>query len=160
MAVIRPVLHSLTLFDFQKSSSLLIGKMAATICYWDIRGLAQPIRLLLEYTATPYEDKKLACGPAPDFDKSCWLDIKVQPGAGLSQPALLHRRGCQAHPDQCYPQAKCEDPGSIQAFLYPDSRCAFINLDTGADPMDNIFFLSRTKKVDKLVYKALTVGRP
>uniref|UniRef100_A0A7S4IF88 glutathione transferase n=1 Tax=Prymnesium polylepis TaxID=72548 RepID=A0A7S4IF88_9EUKA len=49
---------------------------AVTVAYWAIRGLAQPIRLLLEYTGTPYTDKKYEQGPAPDFDKSCWFDVK------------------------------------------------------------------------------------
>ncbi|XP_040574939.1 glutathione S-transferase Mu 3 [Lepeophtheirus salmonis] len=48
----------------------------AVLAYWDIRGLAQPIRLLLEYTGEDYEEKKYSCGPAPDFDKSSWLAIK------------------------------------------------------------------------------------
>jgi len=47
-----------------------------TLAYWAIRGLAQPIRLLLEYTGTPYADKRFEQGPAPDFDKSCWFDVK------------------------------------------------------------------------------------
>lgn len=46
------------------------------LAYWNIRGLAQPIRLLLEYTGEKYVDKKFECGPAPDYDKSCWFDIK------------------------------------------------------------------------------------
>lgn len=46
------------------------------IAYWAIRGLAQPIRLLLEYTGQPYTDKKYEQGPPPDFDKSCWFDVK------------------------------------------------------------------------------------
>lgn len=50
--------------------------MAPVLAYWDIRGLAQPIRLLLEYTGTEFEDKFYKCGPAPDYDKSCWFDIK------------------------------------------------------------------------------------
>eukprot|EP00088_Acartia_fossae_P060098 TRINITY_DN7188_c0_g1_i1.p1 TRINITY_DN7188_c0_g1~~TRINITY_DN7188_c0_g1_i1.p1 ORF type:complete len:220 (+),score=47.98 TRINITY_DN7188_c0_g1_i1:50-709(+) len=58
----------------------------ATLCYWDIRGLAQPIRLLLEYTGTEYEDKQLSCGPAPDYDKSCWFDNKFK--LGLDFPNL------------------------------------------------------------------------
>ena len=37
-------------------------------------------RLLLEYTGSEYEDKKLSCGPAPDFDKSCWFDHKFKLG--------------------------------------------------------------------------------
>ncbi|XP_037079986.1 glutathione S-transferase Mu 5-like [Pollicipes pollicipes] len=44
--------------------------------YWNIRGLAQPIRLLLEYTGEKFEDKKYQCGPPPDYDKSCWFDVK------------------------------------------------------------------------------------
>jgi len=50
--------------------------MTMKLAYWDIRGLAQPIRLLLEYTDTKYEDKFYVCGEAPNFDKSCWFDEK------------------------------------------------------------------------------------
>lgn len=42
--------------------------------------LAQPIRLLLEYTGTEYEEKIYDCGPAPDYDKSCWFDVKFTLG--------------------------------------------------------------------------------
>ena len=56
------------------------------LCYWDIRGLAQPVRLLLAYTGTEYEDKLLSCGPAPDYDKSCWFDNKFS--FGLDFPNL------------------------------------------------------------------------
>ena len=38
--------------------------------------LAQPIRMLLEHTGTEYKEKQYKCGPAPDFDKSCWFEIK------------------------------------------------------------------------------------
>uniref|UniRef100_UPI00398F367B glutathione S-transferase Mu 1-like isoform X2 n=1 Tax=Pristiophorus japonicus TaxID=55135 RepID=UPI00398F367B len=48
--------------------------------------LAQPIRLLLEYTGTEYEDKLYSCGEAPDFEKSCWLDVKLK--LGLDFPNL------------------------------------------------------------------------
>ncbi|KAK2851302.1 hypothetical protein Q5P01_007578 [Channa striata] len=54
--------------------------MSAILAYWDIRGLAQPIRLLLEYTGTKYEDKYYVCGEAPNYDKSCWFDIKDKLG--------------------------------------------------------------------------------
>eukprot|EP00092_Neocalanus_flemingeri_P082036 GFUD01102596.1.p1 GENE.GFUD01102596.1~~GFUD01102596.1.p1 ORF type:complete len:219 (-),score=69.17 GFUD01102596.1:63-719(-) len=50
------------------------------LCYWDIRGLAQPIRLLLNYTGTEFEDRMMSCGPAPGFDKSCWFDNKFSLG--------------------------------------------------------------------------------
>jgi glutathione S-transferase len=44
--------------------------------YWAIRGLAQPIRLLLEYVQVPYEEKRYEQGPAPSFDKTCWFEVK------------------------------------------------------------------------------------
>uniref|UniRef100_A0A3P9A8H7 glutathione transferase n=1 Tax=Esox lucius TaxID=8010 RepID=A0A3P9A8H7_ESOLU len=50
--------------------------MTMKLAYWDIRGLAQPIRLLLEYTGTKYEEKFYTCGEAPNYDKSCWFDEK------------------------------------------------------------------------------------
>ena len=56
------------------------------LCYWDIRGLAQPIRLLLVHTGTDFEDKMLSCGPGPGFDKSCWFDNKYS--FGLDFPNL------------------------------------------------------------------------
>jgi hypothetical protein len=38
---------------------------------------AQPIRLLLEYTGTEYEDRHLSCGSALDpRQNSCWTSIK------------------------------------------------------------------------------------
>jgi len=41
--------------------------MAPTLGYWNIRGLAQPIRLLLAYTGTEYDDKRYS-------DPSEWFD--------------------------------------------------------------------------------------
>ncbi|XP_012323503.2 glutathione S-transferase Mu 3 isoform X2 [Aotus nancymaae] len=52
-------------------SSMVLG-------YWDIRGLAHAIRLLLEFTDTPYEEKRYTCGEAPDYDRSQWLDVKFK----------------------------------------------------------------------------------
>lgn len=46
--------------------------------YWDIRGLAHAIRMLLEYTDTSYEEKRYTCGEAPDYDRSQWLDAKFK----------------------------------------------------------------------------------
>lgn len=50
--------------------------MAPVLGYWNIRGLAQPIRLLLGYTETDFEDKHYVCGPPPDYDRSSWLNEK------------------------------------------------------------------------------------
>merc|ERR1712136_498010 len=66
--------------------NLYITMSVPVLAYWDIRGLAQPIRLLLAYTETKYEDKYYVCGPAPTFDKSCWFDIKSS--LGLDFPNL------------------------------------------------------------------------
>jgi len=52
--------------------------------YWDIRGLAAPIRLLLAYSGQPWEDKLYVTGPAPTFDKSGWFAEK--PNLGLDFP--------------------------------------------------------------------------
>uniref|UniRef100_A0A3P8U2L0 Glutathione S-transferase n=1 Tax=Amphiprion percula TaxID=161767 RepID=A0A3P8U2L0_AMPPE len=53
--------------------------MPMELAYWDIRGLAQPIRLLREYTGTEY-GQAFSCGEAPDYDKSCWFGIKDKLG--------------------------------------------------------------------------------
>ncbi|KFO22829.1 glutathione S-transferase Mu 1 [Fukomys damarensis] len=60
--------------------------MPATLGYWDIRGLAHAIRLLLEYTDTSYEEKRYTMGDAPDYDRSQWLNEKFK--LGLDFPNL------------------------------------------------------------------------
>ncbi|XP_068589232.1 glutathione S-transferase Mu 3-like [Cebidichthys violaceus] len=54
--------------------------MTMKLAYWDIRGLAQPARLLLEYTGSKYENKFYVCGEAPGYDKKCWFDVKDKLG--------------------------------------------------------------------------------
>ena len=44
------------------------------LAYWDIRGLAAPIRLMLEYLGKPYENR-LMIMPKPD-----WLEYKTSLG--------------------------------------------------------------------------------
>ncbi|XP_053943535.1 glutathione S-transferase 2-like [Cuculus canorus] len=60
--------------------------MVLTLGYWDIRGLAHAIRLLLEYTETPYQERLYRPGPAPDFDRSDWTNEKEK--LGLDFPNL------------------------------------------------------------------------
>ena len=48
--------------------------------YWNIRGVAQPIRHLLAYKQVEYENKLYVCGPAPDFDTSSWFNEKFTLG--------------------------------------------------------------------------------
>ncbi|XP_004582211.2 glutathione S-transferase Mu 1 [Ochotona princeps] len=60
--------------------------MPMTLGYWDIRGLAHTVRLLLEYTDTSYEEKIYSMGDAPDYDRSQWLSEKFK--LGLDFPNL------------------------------------------------------------------------
>ncbi|XP_061266889.1 glutathione S-transferase Mu 1-like isoform X1 [Bos javanicus] len=60
--------------------------MPMILGYWDIRGLAHAIRLLLEYTESNYEEKKYTMGDAPDYDRSQWLSEKFT--LGLDFPNL------------------------------------------------------------------------
>ncbi|CAH6779542.1 glutathione S-transferase Y1 [Phodopus roborovskii] len=60
--------------------------MPMILGYWNVRGLTHPIRLLLEYTDTSYEEKRYTMGDAPDFDRSQWLNEKFK--LGLDFPNL------------------------------------------------------------------------
>ncbi|XP_005338154.2 glutathione S-transferase Mu 2 [Ictidomys tridecemlineatus] len=60
--------------------------MPMILGYWDVRGLTNPIRLLLQYTDTSYEEKRYTMGDAPDYDRSQWLDEKFK--LGLDFPNL------------------------------------------------------------------------
>ncbi|KAM6218735.1 glutathione S-transferase Mu 1 [Rhynchocyon petersi] len=60
--------------------------MVMTLGYWDLRGMAHAIRLLLEYTDSKYEEKKYTLGDAPDYDRSQWLNEKFK--LGLDFPNL------------------------------------------------------------------------
>ncbi|XP_072853585.2 glutathione S-transferase Mu 1-like isoform X2 [Pogona vitticeps] len=81
--------------------------MGIILGYWDIRGLAHAIRLLLEYTETPYEDKQYGVGGEarksetrpdviqtrfgpltidPEYDISQWTSVKEK--LGLDFPNL------------------------------------------------------------------------
>lgn len=48
--------------------------MAPIFAYWDIRGLAQPIRILLNYLGVEFEDKMYKVGP--DMSREDWLKEK------------------------------------------------------------------------------------
>ncbi|KAM3618010.1 uncharacterized protein V6R79_014031 [Siganus canaliculatus] len=60
--------------------------MPVTLGYWDLRGIAHAIRLLLEYTGTKYDEKFYTLGDAPDYDRSSWLNEKFK--LGLDFPNL------------------------------------------------------------------------
>ncbi|XFF98650.1 hypothetical protein AB1E19_002275 [Capra hircus] len=66
--------------------SVITCTMPVILGYWDIRGLAHAIRLLLEYTDTNYEERQYSMGDAPDYDRSQWLNEKFK--LGLEFPNL------------------------------------------------------------------------
>ena len=47
-----------------------------TLGYWKIRGLAEPIRLLLHYLSIEYKEVLYEFGPAPDFSGDSWFGVK------------------------------------------------------------------------------------
>jgi len=67
----------------EKKEGIILG-------YWKIRGLAQPIRLLLEYQNVPYSDKYYVCGGPPNFDRGQWLSEKTQIGINFSEFAIFN----------------------------------------------------------------------
>uniref|UniRef100_A0A452QBQ5 GST N-terminal domain-containing protein n=1 Tax=Ursus americanus TaxID=9643 RepID=A0A452QBQ5_URSAM len=66
--------------------------MVMILGYWDIRGLAHTIRLLLEYTDSHYEEKKYTMGDAPDYDRSQWLNEKFKLGLDFPNVGRQKRR--------------------------------------------------------------------
>ena len=67
-----PNLEIVIFYLFSDSSIILKMKL----CYWKCRGLAHPIRLLLEYCEEECEYATLECGKAPFFDKKNWYENK------------------------------------------------------------------------------------
>ncbi|KAL8611775.1 hypothetical protein ACOMHN_009457 [Nucella lapillus] len=56
------------------------------LAYWKIRGLAQPIRLMLNYVGQEFEDIQYEQGEAPDYSRDAW--DKVKDSLGLDFPNL------------------------------------------------------------------------
>ncbi|VUZ50764.1 unnamed protein product, partial [Hymenolepis diminuta] len=52
--------------------------MAHILAYWDFRGRAEPIRLLLRYLGVDFEEKLYRFGPAPEYDREEWFDEKFK----------------------------------------------------------------------------------
>ena len=62
------------------------AKLSVILGYWNIRGLAQPIRLLLKYSGTDFDDKRYTQGDGPDFSREEWTSVKST--LGLDFPNL------------------------------------------------------------------------
>ncbi|XP_059153766.1 glutathione S-transferase Mu 4-like isoform X2 [Physella acuta] len=60
--------------------------MPSRLGYWAIRGLAQPIRLLLTYVGEDFNDDRYVQGDGPTFSRDEWM--KVKNTLGLDFPNL------------------------------------------------------------------------
>ena len=60
--------------------------MSVQIGYWNIRGLAAGMRYMMKYMGQEYEMVGYQQGEAPDYDSSCWKDVKFT--LGLEFPNL------------------------------------------------------------------------
>jgi glutathione S-transferase len=67
-------------------SQATTDKNQIVIGYWAIRGLAEPARLALHYTKTPYTDKMYVQGDGPEYSREEWLSEKQN--LGLDFPNL------------------------------------------------------------------------
>ena len=84
---------------YAKNPPILLG-------YWKIRGLAQPLRYLLEYTEHPYQDVMYEQGDAPNYSVECWTSVKNT--LGLDFPSIPYLI------DQ---DTKLTDPYAIMIYL-------------------------------------------
>jgi hypothetical protein len=57
--------------------------------YWAIRGLAEPARLVLHYTKTPYTEKMYVQGEGPEYSREEWLSEKQKIGLGKSKFIII-----------------------------------------------------------------------
>ena len=60
--------------------------------YWKIRGLAQPIRLMLGYADVDFEDKMYEVTDGPEFSRDAWFKEKFT--LGINNPRGWDGRGC------------------------------------------------------------------
>ncbi|KAA0198916.1 Glutathione S-Transferase Sigma 3 [Hyalella azteca] len=108
--------------------------MAPVLAYWDIRGLAQPIRLLLEYTGTKFEDKYYVCGEAPNYDKSCWFDLPyyIDGSVRLTESGAILRYIARQH-DLLGKTEEEKYRTDLLECVLNDFRKTFVSLCYGAD---------------------------
>ena len=77
-----------------------------TLGYWAIRGLASQIRYQMVYLGIDYAEVLYEQGDAPDYDRSCWIDVKDK--LGLRFPNL---------PYFVDGESRLTDPSAIMKFI-------------------------------------------
>ncbi len=85
--------------QYSKNTPIQLG-------YWKIRGLAHPIRYLLEYTEHPYQDVMYEQGDSPNYSVECWTSVKNT--LDLDFPSI---------PYLIDSQTKLTDPYAIMVYL-------------------------------------------
>eukprot|EP01006_Ploeotia_vitrea_P057560 TRINITY_DN68190_c2_g1_i1.p1 TRINITY_DN68190_c2_g1~~TRINITY_DN68190_c2_g1_i1.p1 ORF type:complete len:240 (+),score=115.38 TRINITY_DN68190_c2_g1_i1:51-770(+) len=59
--------------------------------YWAIRGLANPIRMMLEWAGADWEDELYVQGDGPEFSREEWNSVKYKQGLDFTNlPYLKH----------------------------------------------------------------------
>eukprot|EP00826_Nyctotherus_ovalis_P029653 TRINITY_DN2349_c1_g1_i3.p1 TRINITY_DN2349_c1_g1~~TRINITY_DN2349_c1_g1_i3.p1 ORF type:complete len:230 (+),score=55.65 TRINITY_DN2349_c1_g1_i3:209-898(+) len=53
-----------------------MDKEPVILGYWDIRGLAEPIRMLMQHLGINYKDVTYEAGPAPEYSRDAWFKVK------------------------------------------------------------------------------------
>jgi len=153
----------IVLFFFVTCFSLRMSvdppKQDVLLGYWKIRGLAQPIRFLLEYTATPYQEKLYELGDAPSFDRSAWLHEKSSLGMEFPNlPYLIDGKIkiSQSNAILRHIARKNNLLGKTQ------EECAYVDelIDVGMDFRNEIVRLCYNPKFDELKDDFLENGLP
>lgn len=72
--------------DTAERAKLYANNPKIKLGYWKIRGLAHPIRYLLEYVEHPYEDIMYEQGDPPQYSIESWTKVKNQ--LGLAFPNM------------------------------------------------------------------------
>jgi len=102
--------------------------------YWATRCIGQPIRLMLEYAGAKWEDKIYQAGPPPDFDKSCWFDVKEKLGLAFPNLPYLIERDAQGNTVRSMSQSV-----TIMSFiarrynLLPETEEGYLRMDQMRD---------------------------
>ena len=131
--------------------------------YWDIRCLAEPIRLMLRYLEVNFEDKRYPTGDPPDYDRAEWKKDKASLGFNFpnlpywidgdikvteSWAIMKHiaRQSKILHPQNDEEQQNCDIlEGVLEAFRY-----RFIDMCYARN--SEVFKELKTKFLDKLYY--------
>ena len=75
--------------------------MPVQIGYWKIRGLATPLRMLMEHIGQPYENVYYEQTDAPEFNCDAWFSVKFN--LGLEFPNLPYIKDEEFHMTETIP---------------------------------------------------------